>query len=340
MPKRNRQEPDGCTDVPVEGATEKKGRKKGGKFRFSARAVWLTWSQVWPGQPTEEEKQKWLEAVQALGGEGNDLVKYCLGFEEHKEAEKKGWHCHAWLEWIAKIDTINPRRFDIMGRHAHVQSGVNGKARCKYAMKEGNFLCSNIDLKGESPLTYEKRKAGEAAMKRDKWWGDRPANVYPIVTPWFILHEPNVHIKDRHIWLCGPAGVGKSPILMQAISKFHAVGAKNKEPWEGYQNQPIIIFDDWRFGKYTFEEHSYIGNVYNYPAKAPGKCRYAHPYWEPDSVRTVIHVCNYMRPKGPPQWEQRWTDVTIAPWWADVEECMGNTLMWNVYAILFDYMRT
>jgi hypothetical protein len=101
-------------------------------YRLAAKKIFLTWPQA-----DGLTKQAILAKLEELG----DLKQYVIGQEHHQDGHL---HFHALAIYREKIDTRNPRFFDVMNAgtifHGNYQAAKNEKKVAAYCMKDGDYL--------------------------------------------------------------------------------------------------------------------------------------------------------------------------------------------------------
>lgn len=107
------------------------------EFRFNATRVFLTYSQT----PKKLNPQVVLRHLSEKAG----VDQYLISQETHKDG---GYHIHAYLKFSEKIDTRDPRFFDIdywrVLRHPNISKVTEVHKLWAYIKKAGNYI-TNID---------------------------------------------------------------------------------------------------------------------------------------------------------------------------------------------------
>lgn len=107
-------------------------------FRFNASRVFLTYSQ------THEKltPEKLLSAIEAKAG----VSRYCISQERHEDG---GYHIHAFFKFTEKLDTKDPRFFDVKyyrNFHPNIVKVTKEPMLLKYIKKMGASI-ENFDTR-------------------------------------------------------------------------------------------------------------------------------------------------------------------------------------------------
>lgn len=110
-----------------------------GRFRLSARRLFLTYSQVPSGHALEDWKS-YLDIMLAP----YVIDKYIVALEKHADG---GDHVHAYIELDRKANIKSAARLDLSvgGKKLHGNYKVAKPGHKKYAMKDGNYI-TNMDV--------------------------------------------------------------------------------------------------------------------------------------------------------------------------------------------------
>lgn len=258
-------------------------------FRCAAAKVFLTYSQA-----GEIKSSKVL--IDALKLQGLPIRDYIVGTEEHADG---GVHYHAFLKFSKKIDTINPRYFDVNGVHPNIVKNIKSeKAVTEYCMKGGNYISSGIKAAAMFPNSknFVKAYQDHIAWARFLSEANRKDIEYPIQLPhvdmW--INKPVPEERKRHWVIQGPPGCGKTLWLNTVFADraVYLVPTGSEFRWENYDNEDIVIFDDFRFSPEHEEEIISMTNTWSLQVALPGKQRYYTRYFARGHTRTVLIVCN------------------------------------------------
>lgn len=276
------------------GASSPEETKNGDGFRFCARSCFLTY----PRCPILPEH--------FVGATSFDrsLIKHCFGKQErHNDGQ---FHLHVWVQFSKKIDTINPRYFDISTIHAGEDVITTYHPNIKRKRGKGSlvqvweYLCKNdgtrpMDLVGRTELHTTSANFRKVYGDRCQWLNyiaSRSLNEpeYPIDLPdGSQIAVPDAANKLRHYWIHGKASSGKTLWLETKINAFRNYKISDeKYPYDDYDNEPIVVYDDVS-PKATHLLS--LANASDYPRPVPGTTRYHRRYIAARVLVTII-VCH------------------------------------------------
>lgn len=106
-------------------------------FRFNAQKVFLTYSQT-----KKNMHPQWvLKQISAIA----EIEEYLISQERHEDG---GYHIHGYFKFTKKLDTKNPRFFDLAyyrkGYHPNIQKPKSRYKLFRYIKKDKQFI-TNID---------------------------------------------------------------------------------------------------------------------------------------------------------------------------------------------------
>lgn len=107
------------------------------KFRFAASTVFLTYSQT-PGKLTPD-------MLLAKISEKVGVEQYLIAQERHEDL---GYHLHAYFKFDKKLDTRDPRFFDVKYYrvyHPNVQRVKRKYSLWRYIKKSGSYITSGFE---------------------------------------------------------------------------------------------------------------------------------------------------------------------------------------------------
>lgn len=201
-------------------------------------------------------KEELLEYVKSI----KDVQCAIVCHENHHETD--GEHLHAWVKFSIKQRIGSGKwgsLFDWDGAHGHYDK-VTCSTRSiadtvKYVMKDGDVTVWNCDAEalmnpGKSHVRkYDNEKILNTPMKQ--LVDEGVINIKDVtayqrgIAAYKLLEKPGIKKNCRGIWLCGPAGCGKSTWAKQLGD--HLGGwyekAQNKW-WDGYEGEKVVILDD------------------------------------------------------------------------------------------------
>lgn len=106
--------------------------KTDSSFRFNAEKVYLTYSQT-----KEKMDEDWLYKQISLKA---DIHQFIISQEEHEDGGK---HLHAYFEFLEKLDTRNPKFFDVdyynKSYHPNIQKPKTRNLLWLYIAKSGRY---------------------------------------------------------------------------------------------------------------------------------------------------------------------------------------------------------
>lgn len=185
------------------------------------------------------------------------------------------------------------------------------------AVNEGKTTDELIEMMPGTMARYQKFEATLQEWKERKEFKEIE---YPVNCTWFNVQKPEGKDKKRHIWLWGPASMGKSLFIAHAFkgTKMYLAPAEDKYRFEGYRGQEVVWYDDVK--DIRVEELIEVSNTYWQQKERVGGSRYVRAYWPMNKTRTIIVSSNH-RPN--PAWgapfttrfhviEATWTDAAVA----------------------------
>lgn len=261
------------------------------EFRFQAKRCLLTYSQV--DGKIEDHKQ-------IIEGIGNGLPpdirisRWVCGREHHRDG---GLHFHCYLEFTAKVNSRDPRLFDVRDCHPNIRRVKDPKRAIAYAMKDGDFAEDRIDM----VLWPTWQGYGRNKADYDQWLIDRRATslkavVWPVhfagITDWERSTE-----RLRHLCIVGPFAWGKTTALNNAFDglRIFVRAAGCDTPFECYRDEEVVAYDD-HIPKY--EELVSVCNVWRIPVPVYGRVRYTNRFWKRGQARMVVILCNELPDYG------------------------------------------
>uniref|UniRef100_A0AAU8H4P3 ATP-dependent helicase Rep n=1 Tax=CRESS DNA virus TaxID=3138951 RepID=A0AAU8H4P3_9VIRU len=217
----------------------------------------ICYSQVLLTYPQcERTKEDLLEYIQSI----EEVQCAIICHEDHHETD--GSHLHAWIKYNMK-QRISSNKwgtlFDWDGVHGHYDK-VTCSTRSiadtvKYVMKDGDVLVWNCDAEalmnpGRSHVRkYDNEKILNTPMKtlvEEGVISIKDVTAYQRgIAAYKLLDKPGIKKNCRGIWLCGPAGCGKSTWAKKLGDYLGGWYEKAQNKWwDGYEGEKVVILDD------------------------------------------------------------------------------------------------
>lgn len=255
-------------------------------FRFSARSVLLTYSQV------SEAMTK--EAVYHTIDDRYVIRHYVIGEEKHADG---GRHIHACLIFANKIDSSDATLFDINDGqhqfHPNIQPIKHGRAHMEraqeYCRKEDNEPLQNVEAKLSWGEILEKAQHADDYMRlvrtnypRDyclnfqrlealcaKLWPKSSINTITSFNGTYVMEMPNalstitVLPSNQSIVVVGPAGCGKTT-WAKMVSPKPCLFVRHLDSLSDLREyHQAIIFDDLDFAHLPPSTQKFLVDVEN-----------------------------------------------------------------------------
>lgn len=251
-------------------------------FRANAKQFFLTYPKC------NLEKEELLKHIENLHG----INHYVISKELHEDGTP---HLHAYFNFDKKLNIKDCRHFDINGFHPNIETVRDRQSCIKYIKKDKNFI-ENI-IFDNNPDNFIKRKKDYDAWIEHNTLMNLKEPEYPITFMGQTINKPDPSIKKRHFWIYGPPDIGKTYNINKTFKGLKVfVRPSNKYPYEQYDNEDIIIFDDIQ--NIRFDEIASITNTYSIKTPVYGDIRYFNKFYKLEHTRTVIVVSN-----KPPEYE-------------------------------------
>jgi len=287
-------------------------RRRGGKrkrkrsFRCTGKCFALTYPKC------ETERADFDAAFHARFGPFTD---YGSAREAHADGTH---HMHVFVAFGRRRDLRSSRYFDLAvgGRsyHSNTQKCKSAAAWKQYISKGEDFHVSSA----ESGAAYN--PLGEELGKRKSMYADyqwsRDFAVsrsmrdveYPVelacdgIT--YQLCAPDPACKRRSWWIVAPPNAGKTRWINRVFAGRRIWCPRTgKYPFEGYDDQDIIIYDD-REGV-SFAELASVLNTWDIIQPIAGEIRYVTKNWKIGHTRSVIVLSNHTIEESMPDDIQR-----------------------------------
>lgn len=293
-------------------------------FRVNARNLFLTYPQC-PLSPSE------VQALLSSKPWWPEVARWWISSEKHLE---EGSHIHGLLSFVKKKDIRSSEFFDIVvdtpqsetdsssvTYHCNIQSAKNFNAVKIYVCKDGNFV-HNERFDMSNPNRFVARKRDWEAWSREI--GEHRPQVEEghelrytlkrdmIQTHGFVSLSFDPALKKRNLWVVGVPDCGKTYWLSHALAAFDVywVPAGSKYPYEGYQDQNLIVYDD-HFP--SFAAIADVCNTHLHRKHVFGDVRFYEKYWKIGHTRTMIVLSNNPPDYGTVQcaFEARFVVITL-----------------------------
>jgi len=259
------------------------------QFRVQVKAIFLTYSQV--GETKESD------LCHALLGRFNDRGVKCLecATERHRDGSR---HFHIFLMLDKRLDSRDPKVFDFGDLHPNIK---------KVTKKVGSLkkIYHYLSKEGQEPTSYAKQfdmwdSSDRFVQKKSDWdaWLDFKKKKkilepeFPRVGPHgFVINAPTDLERKRHLWVHGPPGCGKTTWFEREFgaTKYFKVNANGRYPFDGYEGQRVILYDDAWPGKFHLTT---LCNPRKQRQHVPGDTRYCERFLYEDRALLVIVLYN------------------------------------------------
>lgn len=246
-------------------------------FRINAKRFFLTYPKC---TLSKEELRDELEKMHSID-------HYIISEEKHEDGTP---HLHAYIQFTKKLNIKDANHFNIKNFHPNTQA-VKDKVSCiRYVKKDGNYI-ENLTYDFNDPHDFIKRKKNYDA------WVDYNEQLklkdidYPINFLGINIDKPDPANKKRHYWFVGPPDLGKTYAINETFGGYKVyVRPNNKYPFEAYNDEDIIIYDDIHDIKFT--ELANVTNTYKIRTPVYGDVRYNNKFWKLNHTRIIIVVSN------------------------------------------------
>lgn len=151
---------------------------------------------------------------------------------------------------------------------------------------------SLMDVAMENPSLYSRthRALGMIAEYKERKM-DKEIE-YPVALRWGqVIHKPDPKVKKRHWYLWGRPDLGKTYLLSQLFKNKRVYWRPQmKYPFESYDNQDIIIYDDVLP---SIGELIDVSNTVYNMKHVYGDTRNKPVFWKREHTRTMIIMANH-----------------------------------------------
>lgn len=226
-------------------------------FRLQTRSIFCTYPQC-PITPEEMYKK----IVEILKGKGISIKVAIFCQEDHKQADGK--HIHGYFEMDKKINTRDPRVFDVDGYHPNFQSAKNkikiiryisGETKKKkgdpkvlfqYRIDYKTYLQTKKDHKTYflPDLLNKKKRLCEVVDEEPEMIYKYGAVKRNLAAYWADKAVQEFNGKRKCFWIWGKPGIGKSFNVREAFKKGTVYVKGNHKWWDNYIDQRIVLIED------------------------------------------------------------------------------------------------
>ncbi len=264
-------------------------------FRLSAKNFSLTWPQV----SGEWTKKMVLEHLKTKG----ELTRYVVARELHQDG---GIHYHAYAKYAKKVDTTNPRYFDLDGCHGNYQATKNATKWAAYCMKHGDFI---EDFLAQTWRGFAREHADFQAWIQHKQDSKLAEVDWPINIFGATQNRPGASDKKCNYLVIGGPDSGKTRWVEDT---FHGQRifkvVDQRYPFEGLDGESVLIWDD------SFPKRKDLIAASNWyrTRTLVGETRYRRTYWKMEQRRVLILLHNEEPIYGQDEWfKARFTTLII-----------------------------
>lgn len=205
-------------------------------FRYNRKKVALTYSApVDELHPWGDKELAFMALDYHFGTKGRTIEKYLVAEETHEDGRL---HYHMYFELDRRIDTIDPRYFDVDEMHPNIGDKPGKQAWLKYITKDGNYITNFYEPKVSAYLQAI-NIGGDEGMELLRKAHPRDFVInYSKIKSFFV----KAYEGERRVsWLHGPSGSGKSRWANDLGAKdvVYKNGFVN-----GYNGEKVVVFNE------------------------------------------------------------------------------------------------
>lgn len=245
------------------------------KFRCQAKTMALTYPQC---DLSKEDMIEFLKSKYPI-----EHVAVCR--ERHADG---GFHLHVYVRWRKKVDIKNAKTFDIKGFHPKIEPCRSPENWYKYIHKEDINVIEDFSFDFLSGNNFNKRKSDFDAWTQYLYKRKLDQTPLRVIDLKGMTFENTG--KKRHICLVTDPDWGKTSWVentFEGRAVYKVAG--NKYPFDHYDGEPHIIFDDMIPPLQLLLNAS---NIYKTLTPVYGDTRYGVKYWPIKSERILILLLN------------------------------------------------
>lgn len=209
--------------------------------------------------------------VDKFKAEDRVVAKWIIASEKHQDGDL---HRHVFIQLEQEFrKKMRSSWLDIDGKHPNVEHVRSGKKVMAYCTKEGDYI-TNMKLQEVRPSRNEIAAEIIKGRQLKELVLENPALIFgysrlkgDISAFKMDQAKPEALDSTCGLWLCGPAGCGKTTI---ATTKFGNYYIKDKSKWwDGYSGEETVVADDvdvtWKdlipYFKWWADKHPFKGEV-------------------------------------------------------------------------------
>lgn len=219
-------------------------------FRFNAKTCFLTFAQC------SLSKEEVLERLT----QAHPIQDYIVARERHQDGN---YHIHCYLRFSKKIDSRNPRVFDVLDHHPNIKALTKVDAyrnAQKYAKKDGDFLTNIEETLGKRTLLFkELQDEGDLTPAFIRRNPDIMQFNFSNLRMFLNVLKPRTKVpetllKKRHIWLYGPSNTGKSTWLRAYRMLAESMECPDNDDWNLMPRDVEMVYKDEYRGSLTVQK--------------------------------------------------------------------------------------
>lgn len=287
---------------------------------MKCKGVFLTYSDT-DYTPDQKDPTISKEIIRDFALKNFPVSKWVIAEELHDSGR---YHFHAAFWFNSKVQSKNPRCFDIDKWHPNIKTrGKNTKAwdqhTYEYTIKCGKYIESKkfmVPIFAEGSKNYRNKKADFEAWLNDRKEANRVAPSFFKLPHTEDKEQLPTKAQRKAIYLIhGKPGCGKTCWVNQEFEDKEVFFRGTPQyPYEGYKGEQVIVWDDIKFSKK--DDHIYeIINVLNVAGSGNqhvwGNTRYNKVFWPKGQQRVLIILLNTDKVQAADGWGAVFADERI-----------------------------